>query len=93
MGAECLPPQLTEELIQKAALRAVQRLKAGDAPKPFILGTPVQVTLDFFNSEQADQAALLPGSTRVDGRRLTFRADDMLAAYLAFQAALGLVVK
>ena len=34
---------------------------------------------------------MLPGSKRVDGRRLTFSADDMLAAYLAFQAAVALV--
>ncbi|OGO31002.1 MAG: hypothetical protein A2136_02650 [Chloroflexi bacterium RBG_16_54_11] len=91
MAAECFPPQVTEERIQDAALQAVKRLKQGEAPKPFSLSTPVHVTLDFFNSEQADQAALLPGSTRLDGRRVTFTSDTMLAAYLAFQAALALV--
>jgi D-amino peptidase len=91
MAAECLPSQITEELIQQAANRAVKRLQAGDAPKPFVIPTPVHVTLDFSTSEQADQASLLPGSKRVDGRRLTFTADDMLAAYLSFQAAVALV--
>jgi D-amino peptidase len=90
MAAECLPPQVTEERIQNAASVAVKRLKQGDAPKPFIVSTPVRVTLDFNSSEQADQASDLPGSKRVDGRRLTFTADDMLAAYSAFQAAVGL---
>ena len=52
----------------------------------------MQVTIDFFNTEQADQAALFPGSTRVDGRRLTFTADDMLQAYFAFQAAVNMVM-
>jgi D-aminopeptidase len=56
-----------------------------------VIKSPVQVTIDYNSSEQADQAALLPGSKRVDGRRLTFTADDMLAAYYAFQAALALV--
>jgi D-aminopeptidase len=92
MAAECLPPQVTDELIYKAASQAINRLKQGNAPQPFVILPPVHVTLDFFNSDQADQAVLLPGSTRVDGRRLTFTADDMLAAYLAFQAALNLVV-
>ena len=91
MAAECLPPQVTEESIQVAANRAVKRLKAGEAPKPFIVSTPVHVTIDFNSTEQADQAALLPGSTRVDGRRLTFTSENMLAAYFAFQAAVALV--
>ena len=91
MAAECLPPQVTKELIQKAASQAAKRLKAGDAPKPFVLDTPVHVTIDFNSSDQADQAALLPGSRRMDGRRLTFTADDMLAAYFAFQAAVAMV--
>jgi len=91
MAAECLPPQVTQPRIQEAALKAVQRLQQGKAPKPFTFASPVHVTIDFNASEQADQAALLPGSTRVDGRRLTFTAHDMLAAYLGFQAAVALV--
>ena len=91
MAAECLPPQVTEERIQNAASQAVKRLQAGDAPKPFVISPPVHVALDFNTSDQADQASLLPGSKRLDGRRLTFTADDMLAAYFAFQAAVALV--
>jgi len=91
MAAICLPPQVTEERIQQAAIQAVKRLQAGEAPKPFLVKSPVQVTIDYNSSDQADQAALLPGSKRVDGRRLTFTADDMLAAYYAFQAAMAMV--
>ncbi len=91
MAAECFPPQTTEEEIQKTALQAIKRLKQGEAPKPFVIPPPVKITLDFFNSDQADQAAILPGSTRVDGRRLTYTAEDMLKAYLAFQSMVALV--
>jgi D-amino peptidase len=91
MAAECLPPHVTEERIQNAASRAVKRLKSGDAPKPFIIDAPVLVTIDFNSSNQADQAVLLPGSRRLDGRRLTFTADNMLAAYLSLQAAVAMV--
>lgn len=91
MAADCLPPQITEELIQKAAVQAVKRLQAGNAPKPFVIAKPVQVTIEFNTSDQADQAAIFPGATRLDGRRLTFRCKDMLAAYLGFQAAVALV--
>jgi len=91
MAAECLPPPVTQDLIQNAAKRAVKGLINGQAPKPFTVTVPVQVTIDFNTSEQADQAAIFPGSRRLDGRRLTITADDMLAAYLAFQAAVALV--
>jgi D-amino peptidase len=91
MAAECLPPQITEERIKKAASLAVKRLQSGDAPKPFVVSTPVHVTIDFNTSEQTDQAALLPGSRRIDGRRLAYTTDDMLSAYFAFQAAVALV--
>jgi len=91
MAAICLPPQVTEERIQAAAMQAVKRLQAGEAPKPFVVGPPVVVTIDFNSSDQADQAALYPGAKRLDGRRLTFTADDMLAAYVGFQAAVALV--
>ncbi len=91
MAAKCLPPLITEELIQNAASQAIKRLQAGEAPKPFVLSTPVHVTIDFNSSDQADQASLLPSSKRLDGRRLTFTSEDMLSAYLAFQAAVALV--
>ncbi len=89
MAAECLPPQVSQAHIEAAARKAVTRLQQGDAPKPFTVATPVRVTIDFNSSDQADQASLFPGSTRVDGRRLSFTADDMLAAYLAFAAAIA----
>jgi D-amino peptidase len=91
MAAECLSPQVTEKLIQNAARQAVMRLKVSDAPNPFIVATPVHVTIDFNSSDQADQATLFPGSRRLDGRRLAFTADDMLAAHFAFQAAVAMV--
>jgi D-amino peptidase len=91
MAADCLIPQITEELIEKTAIKAVKRLQAGEAPKPFVVAKPVQVTIEFNFSDQADQAAIFPGSTRLDGRRLTFKSKDMLAAYYDFQAAVALV--
>ncbi len=92
MAAICMPPQVTEERIQKTAMQAVKRLQSGEAPKPFVVPPPVRVTIDFNSSEQADQASLYPGANRVDGRTLIFTAEDMLAAYYGFQAAMALVM-
>lgn len=92
MAAECLPPQVTQERIEVAARKAVTRLQQGDAPKPFTFQTPVQVTIEFNSSDQADQAVLYPGSQRIDGRRLSFTGVDMVAAYQGFAAAVAMVV-
>jgi D-amino peptidase len=88
-AAECLPPAVTEELIFSAAARAVERLKEGDAPDPFVMDTPVKITVEFFSSDMADRARLIPGTRRA-GTRLTLTADEMLAAYWGFRAMVTL---
>jgi D-aminopeptidase len=39
----------------------------------------------------ADQAALLPSSTRLDGRRIEFKAGNMIEAYSTFRTAVNMV--
>jgi len=90
MAAECLPPEVTQEKIRKAAKRAVKRLAAGDAPRPFRMDPPLTVAVEFVRSEMADAAAILPGATRPDGKRVEFVAADMPTAYRAFRALVGL---
>jgi D-aminopeptidase len=48
------------------------------------------VTVELTNSMMADQASILPGVDRLDGRRIELTAEDMLKAYTAFQAAVEL---
>ena len=89
MAAECLPPSVTQELIQAAAKKAIQNLKAGQAPQPLKVSLPVTMTIDFVQSEMADKAALLPGAQRA-GRRIQYTAPDMVTLYAAFRTALAL---
>ncbi len=89
LSAECLPPEVTERLIQDAAERAVRRL-AVDAPRPFRVTPPITVAVAFIRSEMADGAALLPGARRTEGKRVEYTAQDMLEAYRAFRALVGL---
>jgi D-amino peptidase len=90
MAAECLPPQAAQEMIRKAAARAVKRLVDGQAAPPLRLPPPVEVVVELFYSEMADKAALLPGARRIDGRRVEISASDMPTAYRSFRAAVGL---
>lgn len=88
-AAECLPPEVTQKLIQTAAERAVRRLRAGQAPKPLRVQTPVRIRVDFVQSEMADRAMLYPGAKREE-RSIEVVAADMVEAYAVFRALLAL---
>jgi D-amino peptidase len=88
-AAVCLAPQVTQELIFTSAMRAVARLVEGEAPDPFVLDVPVQVTVEFFMSDMADRASLLP-LTRREGTRVSFTAHEMTAAYNGFRSLVNL---
>jgi D-amino peptidase len=89
MAAELLPPSVTQDMIQSAAARAVKRLTEGSAPKPLKLDPPIKMAIDFVQSEMADKAAFLPGTSR-NGRRIEYIAPDMPTLYCAFRAAVML---
>lgn len=84
-SAECLPPSVTQEMIAQAAQRAVKRLIKKDAPKPFIVKSPVKIAVRFVSSDMADRAMHMPGVQR-EGLKLTFSANEMPAAYSAFRS-------
>jgi D-amino peptidase len=89
-AAECLPPVVSQRMIRKAAEHAIRRYQEGNAPAPRSTALPVRIGIEFLNTLQTDQASLLPGVTRLDGRRIELQADDMPAAYRSFRAAVSL---
>jgi D-amino peptidase len=84
-AADCLPPQVTQELIYAAANHAVERLVDDDVPEPFVLDTPIRVTVEFFSSDMADRAATIPFTERKD-TRVSFTAPEMTSAYNVFRS-------
>lgn len=84
-SAECLPPDVTQEIIRQAARRAVGRMAKKEVPKPLVVKTPIKITVELFSSDMADRAMLMPGVVR-DGLSLSFMADDMPKAYSSFRA-------
>jgi D-amino peptidase len=88
-AAECLPPRVTQSMIQSAAARAVTRLAGGKAPAPFILDEPVSLAVEFTNSVMADHAMRMPGAER-DGARVSLSLPDMVTAYSAFRGIVAL---
>jgi D-amino peptidase len=88
-SAECLSPQEAQMQIYGAARRAVERLAAGNAPAAYVVSRPVEIRIEFFASQMADHAVLLPGTRRA-GTSISFTSADMLGAYDAFRAAIAL---
>jgi D-amino peptidase len=90
-AAECLPPQVTQEMIFMSAARAVTRLQDGDVPAPFVLDTPVRVTVEFFTSDMADRACKIPFTQR-DGTRVSLTTQEMSSAYSGFRSMVSLAI-
>jgi D-amino peptidase len=86
MAALCLPPEVSQRLIQEAAARAVRRLREAKAPAPFRVAAPVTLSVELVTGDMADRAMLLPGMRRPEGRRIEFTAPNVPAAYGLFRA-------
>jgi D-amino peptidase len=84
-AAECLAPQVTQEMICLRAERAVGRLTQGGVPEPFVLDTPITVTVEFFTSDMADRATRIPFTKRA-GTRVSLTVQEMDSAYNGFRA-------
>ncbi|HET9915400.1 MAG TPA: M55 family metallopeptidase [Anaerolineales bacterium] len=88
-AAECLTPEVTQELIGLSAQRAVERLAEGDVPDPFVLDTPITVTVEFFSSDMADRATRIPFTKR-EGTRVSLIMKEMASAYNGFRSMIML---
>jgi D-amino peptidase len=89
-AANCLPPAVTQRMIEEASERAVRRFLQGQAPKPIRVDTPVTIRVEFVTPNQADKASTLPNTVRVNGCTIDITAPDMVSAYRSFQAAAAL---
>jgi len=84
-AAECLTPQVSQEMIYMSAMRAAARLENGNGPDPFLLDSPVRVTVEFFTSDLADKANKIPFTQR-EGTRVSFSAQEVASAYNGFRS-------
>lgn len=74
----CIHPVEARKLIKEGAKRAMSLI--GTA-KPFVIEPPIHTELTFIDPTCADNLALLPFIKRVDGRTVTYTADDFIGAF------------
>lgn len=76
-SADTLTPAAGQRLIRETAERAVRRL---EEIEPFVVPTPVQVTISFKHYRPSQVLALLPLFERTDSHSISYEADDMVQA-------------
>ena len=50
----------------------------------------MRLGVEFMQTQHTDRAFLIPGTERASGTRLEYTAPDMVTAYRAFRAMMGL---
>jgi D-aminopeptidase len=66
-------------------------LAEGEVPDPFVLDTPITVTVEFFSSDMADRATRIPFTKR-EGTRVSLTMQEMAAAYNGFRSMVMLAL-
>jgi D-amino peptidase len=73
--AQCLNPITAREKIMDASRSAATRISQF---KPLRFEAPFEVKIEYTNTNYADSAEFERGGTRLDGRTIIFKGDDLL---------------
>lgn len=84
-AARSLTPTLACERIRVGATAALRR-----SHRAFTLPAPIQLEVDFVETQMADMAELVPGSVRTAGRRVSYTGDDYREVFRAWRAMYNL---
>ncbi len=87
MNAECLPSEEAHGIITRTVQSAVEN---ANAIRPYQLNGPVTIRVEFYRSDMADWAQVIPGVRRIEGRIVEFTGNDIVEASAGFRAMVGL---
>jgi D-amino peptidase len=82
-SAKCLPLKKANDIIREKARMAIERR---EKVSPLTYRTPTVIEVDFFMTNMADAASLIPGTERTGGTIVSFTSEDFLQLSRAFQA-------
>jgi D-amino peptidase len=81
----CLPLDGAHEVIYNKVNLAVKNFLAGKAPKPLVPPNPLEIKIEFMHSLMTARACYMPGAIPLDGRTVSFMANNMPEAFFAFR--------
>ena len=79
-AARCLHPRESHRLIRDAARKAVENI---DDFVPYKPDVPIELKVEYHNSERADRISQKKDVVRIDGRTVLARGDNILELYSA----------
>jgi D-amino peptidase len=80
-SARHVPPVRARQMIEEGATAALADLKA---VAPYVLSSPVEITVEFVSPDHLEKYRFLPGVEIVDGRTIISRATDWWTAWRQF---------
>ena len=84
-AAKSVAPAVACERIRSGAEAALRRTHPA-----FTFASPTRLEVDFIGSQMADMAELVPGSSRIGGRTVSYTADDYREVFRAWRAMYNL---
>ncbi|MEM2926426.1 MAG: M55 family metallopeptidase [Candidatus Bathyarchaeia archaeon] len=78
-AAKCLNPKVSQKLIKEAAFEATRKAREFT---PFQPEKPMELKVEFHDSERAEQISHRKGVMRINGRTLSAKGMTMLEVYL-----------
>ncbi len=77
-AAKCLHPQVSWKLIREAAKRTVTR---AEEFKPYKPEVPMELKVEYHNSERAEKVSKNNGAVRIDGRTVSCSGNNIMEIY------------
>lgn len=88
-SAELLPRCEVDERLAEGVQRGLNQYRSG-LLKPWVLPTPIHLTVTLMTPEMADLGMRCPGARRVDGRTIGFEEPNMEEAFRAFYTVMAM---
>ena len=86
-SAELLNPDYVHKILKEKVKEVLKNYKD---IKPLKFDKPINIEITFINTVMAEFASLIPGSKRVDGRKVSFSSNSYKEIYNFLMAALNL---
>lgn len=88
--ARSVAPERAQAMIRDAMRKAVRQQQTTGAVRPFGVGSPVSLEVDFAMTVHADHAAMVPGFRRAGPRSVGFQHQDYREVFRAFRTMFNL---
>ncbi len=82
-AARCLHPNVSWKMIREAAKKATAK---AETFRPFKPETPMELKVEFHNSERAAEISERTGVVRIDGRTVSYTGNNIMDIYRALLA-------